>query len=43
MARFMDFREHLKLSAAAIAQLAEDARKATWPGLTEQSRPGSQE
>ena len=28
MARFMDFREHLKLSAAAIAQLAEDARKA---------------
>jgi len=95
MARFMDFRERLKLSAAAIAQLAEDARKAktdpfgvrqmelyhtpdgkvyyqlegpdedairqhhaalgvpsgdahqvdslTWPGLTEQSRPGSQE
>ena len=95
MARFMDFHEHLKLSAAASAQLAEDARKAktdrfcvrqielyhnpdgkvyrllegpdedairqhdaalgvpggevhqvdspTWPGLTEQSRPGSQE
>ena len=95
MTRFMDFDEHLKLPAAAIAQLAEDARKAktdrfgvrqielyhnpdgkvycllegpdedavrqqhaalaipsgdvhqadtlTWPGLTERSRPGSQE
>jgi hypothetical protein len=41
MARFMDFREHLKLSAAAIAQLAE--RQPHLPGLTEQSRPGSQE
>jgi hypothetical protein len=51
MARFMDFREHgpdddaTRQHHAALGVPSGDAHQVdslTWPGLTEQSRPGSQ-